>query len=104
ISLGLRLAVKIDAVIEPFDATREALLEPPVERLETRRGPGHAGRGTCRSLGRRRRLAGRFRSLGRHGLSAKRRDRACDLTPELALLGIEPAGAPPCFPPCLGRH
>src|SRR5262249_60781932 len=63
ISLRLRPAVKIDATIERFATAREALLEPPVERLETRRGPPDGGRGARRTPGPRARSAGRRRSL-----------------------------------------
>src|SRR5262249_59561590 len=99
-----RPAVKIDATIERFAPAREALLEPPVERLEARRGPPDGGRGARRSLARRRRFAGRVQSrpIGRH--SPQRRDRPSDLAPELALLGIEPARAALGFAHVRGRH
>src|SRR5262249_48063598 len=104
ISLRLRPAVKIDATIERFATAREALLEPPVERLETRRGPPDGGRGARRSLARRRRFAGRFQSRRIGRPRPQRRDRAGDLPPELALLGIEPARAALGFAHVRGRH
>ena len=45
--LALGLAVEVDAVIERFGAARQALLEPPIERLEPGRGPC-TGRGDPR--------------------------------------------------------
>src|ERR1700746_266140 len=61
--LALGLAVEVDAVIERFGAARQALLEPPIERLEPGRGPC-TGRGDARrrtNLGRGFRLARRAR-------------------------------------------
>src|SRR5262249_59286916 len=37
--LALGLAVKVDAGTDRFSAARNALLEPPIERLEPGRGP-----------------------------------------------------------------
>src|SRR6516162_10453806 len=59
--LALGLAVEVNSPIERFGAAGEALLEPPIERLEPGRGPcsgcGDARRRT--NLGRQLRLARR---------------------------------------------
>src|SRR6516162_10813486 len=92
--LALGLAVEVDAVIERFGAAGEALLEPPVERLEPGRGPcsGRWGARRRTRVGRRFRLARRDRwhsSWDR--LSPQRRDRAREMAPKLAVLVGEPS-------------
>src|SRR5262249_61936166 len=56
-------AVKVDAGIDRFGATRKTLLEPPIERLEPGRGScrRHGGARRRTSMGRRFRLVRRCR-------------------------------------------
>src|SRR5262249_61020627 len=61
--LVLGPAVKVDAGIDRFGATRKTLLEPPIERLEPGRGScrRHGGARRRTSMGRRFRLVRRRR-------------------------------------------
>src|SRR5262249_38597499 len=84
--LALGLAVKVDAGVDRFGAAREALLEPPIERLEPGRGPC-SGRSRSR---RRARTGRRFRPARRFRWPPHRRARAREMAPKLALLVTQP--------------
>src|SRR6516162_10953311 len=65
VRLALGLAVEVDAAVERFGAAGKALLEPPIERRDPRRGPcsgcGDARRRT--NLGSRRSIGGSSNAL-----------------------------------------